>query len=94
MDEYFSSHKDVFHYQFENEFLAYSALSGETVVLSDFAAKILLSLLSESRSFSGLLADAKNESVQSADIEASLQDVIKELTGRGFIYRQLPHSGE
>ena len=85
MEEYFSSYKGVFYYQFENEFLAYSALSGETVVLSDFAAKILLSLLSKKRSFSDLAADARNESVQNADIETLLRDVIKELTSRGFI---------
>lgn len=76
---------EVFCHYFDDELLVYSALTGETILLSEFAADIFERLLSKQMDFSGLLSTIKPAQYGSVDIELTLRTTLNELSRRGFI---------
>ncbi len=82
----FGVYEGVQYNQMDEDFLAYSSLSGETVVLSQLACFILTELLSEPKCFSDLLDKLKRENYENA--EFSLRTTLNELSKRGFVYCQ------
>lgn len=81
-------HQGVSYRKVGNDFLAYSALTSETVVLTQFAYQILIRLAPKSLNFTELLDKLKLEGGGSDDFELSLRDTLNELSKRGFILTQ------
>ncbi|OAI20482.1 hypothetical protein A1359_03215 [Methylomonas lenta] len=81
----FCTFPEVFTHRFNDELLAYSPLTGETIVLSDFAADIFERLLSKQMNFPDLLSAVKPAQYGDVDIELSLRNTLNELGRRGFI---------
>lgn len=70
------------------DFLAYTPLTGETAVLSQFAYVTLTYLSSETLDFSALLKKLKQEAQGDVDLESTLQNTLNELISRGFLYSE------
>lgn len=81
---------DVIFRRVGTDFLAYTALTGETIVLSQFAYATLAYLSLEARDYSALLERLKQEILGDIDIdlESTLQNTVNELFSRGFLYLQ------
>lgn len=82
---HFFTFPEVFTHRFNDELLAYSALTGETIVLSDFAADILERLLFKQMDFFALLSAVNPARYSAVDIELTLRNTLNELGRRGFI---------
>lgn len=70
------------------DFLAYTPLTGETAILSQFAYATLTYLSSEALDFLALLEKSKQAAYGDIDLESTLQNTVNELINRGFLYSQ------
>ncbi len=72
-----------------DDFLAYSAFTGDTVILTYFSFCTLNYLLAEKLSFSQLLKKLFDEEKDTDNLSVTLTHTINELIKRGFIFQSL-----
>ncbi len=69
------------------DYLAYSPLTGETILLSPFANDVLSAVLTKSTIYKDLLDKLMQDNDDAMDdINAGLQRALRELSKKGFVY--------